>query len=674
MPVDSSAVVISIVGNSNESNLILNSSSSNVNDENSLDRVFKDSTNAHLHVLDLSVNGLKQSVVALQSRDTLFDLSMASLVAKDASFVSQIAANVTADTTLALKVANIENLDASQNARLVVLDTRASVLDASVNLLSSTLMPVPAKKLMIYSIFASSPATIIKNLNFDPLLNNPSFQSIYFNLEIKYITLYNPQSYDISLSGYTLDVSYGNGNSPSGVSIGLPNVTLKSKNFVFIYDSTKCLASTNASIVAWLNIRQDIVKLDSSLCTLPFASQNMILNLKVNGIVVDKIGKKITTTGEANGLYERITFGQRCGICRTYINAYECQGLDHITHNKVQWSTLLNNLQFGCPKDLILPITKPNQLPFKRYKVLIWAHSFIFFENIDNMVRTLLTQYEPSSYVYSYLYGGQSLKATANLDASSSLLFNGNNCNEVFTDVLQREDWTHVIIIPYPTELVEEVWSPYLLPAISKIMGQIKQYTSANTYILNPWSSNIFNGKNLVAVPPTAASANKSLTGVRTVIGGTPNDLSFNISPNTTFDASSGIAWTRTDHCAINEWQFRDKFASYLSTSSGSFSAANDISNTYILPVNRAFYEAADASRNVFDSSASDWLYRNDDWHHSVMGGYIEALTIFGALTHVDVGNISWTPPVYGDPAYVNPLILKAKKGARTALKLYNFI
>ena len=128
MPVDSSAVVISIVGNSNESNLILNSTSSNVNDENGVDQAFKVSINAHLDVLDASVNGLKQSVVALQSRDTLFDLSMASLVAKDASFVSQIAANVAADSSVALRVTNIENLDASQNTRLGVLETSTARL------------------------------------------------------------------------------------------------------------------------------------------------------------------------------------------------------------------------------------------------------------------------------------------------------------------------------------------------------------------------------------------------------------------------------------------------------------------------------------------------------------------------------------------------------------------
>ena len=115
MAVDASSVMISIVGNSNESNLILNSTSSNVNDD-SLDMVFKHATDAHLRVLDVSVN-------ALQSRDRLFDLSMAALVSQDTSFVSQIAANVAADTSLAQRVAAVES--------------RASILDSSVNALQS---------------------------------------------------------------------------------------------------------------------------------------------------------------------------------------------------------------------------------------------------------------------------------------------------------------------------------------------------------------------------------------------------------------------------------------------------------------------------------------------------------------------------------------------------------
>jgi len=122
MAVDASSVVISIVGNSNESNLILNSTSSNVNDgEGSLDMAFKHATDAHLEVLDVSVN-------ALQSRDRLFDLSLVALVSQDASFVSQIAANVTADTSVALRVAAGENMDISQNTRLATLETSAARL------------------------------------------------------------------------------------------------------------------------------------------------------------------------------------------------------------------------------------------------------------------------------------------------------------------------------------------------------------------------------------------------------------------------------------------------------------------------------------------------------------------------------------------------------------------
>ena len=66
MVLDSSAVVISIVGSNNESNLILNSSSSNVHDENSLDRAFKDGTNGLL-------SGLQTQVTNLVARDQLFD-------------------------------------------------------------------------------------------------------------------------------------------------------------------------------------------------------------------------------------------------------------------------------------------------------------------------------------------------------------------------------------------------------------------------------------------------------------------------------------------------------------------------------------------------------------------------------------------------------------------------
>ena len=159
MAIDSSAVVISIVGNSNESNLILNSSSSNVNDENGVDQAFKDSTNAHLAVLDLSVNGLKQSVVALQSRDTLFDLSMASLVAKDVSFATLIATNVASDISLALRVTVGENMDIAQNARLVRQDTLIASLNSQVTSLKNALnatYPIPADS--VYSAGSSHTA------------------------------------------------------------------------------------------------------------------------------------------------------------------------------------------------------------------------------------------------------------------------------------------------------------------------------------------------------------------------------------------------------------------------------------------------------------------------------------------------------------------------------------
>ena len=127
MAVDSSSVVISIVGNSNESNLILNSSSSNVNDENSLDMAFKHATDTHLEVLDISVAVINTSINSIVLRNNAQDASLVQLLLADTSFATK------------LQVDLINALDLSQNADIITLKAKDTSLDTKVDGLNTAL-------------------------------------------------------------------------------------------------------------------------------------------------------------------------------------------------------------------------------------------------------------------------------------------------------------------------------------------------------------------------------------------------------------------------------------------------------------------------------------------------------------------------------------------------------
>ena len=176
MGVDASSVVISIVGNSNESNLILNSSSSNVNDD-SLDQTFKHATNSHLEVLDLSVNGISLAINALKAKDLQIDASITSLGAKDLLLTSNIVD--VSSAVVALKAKDLQ-IDASiNNVKNNILDLQNNeALEMSYSAASASIAQYIAKTVTIPLATLCTTISGDRVFNLPPVWNIGEFEQI----------------------------------------------------------------------------------------------------------------------------------------------------------------------------------------------------------------------------------------------------------------------------------------------------------------------------------------------------------------------------------------------------------------------------------------------------------------------------------------------------------------